>query len=66
MFLEIEIERIENGFIVTEDGRRRYYESMRNLVDCKIGEAMDGADRYFKEHDAAGAKRRLTFSVSEV
>jgi len=66
MNLELEIERIENGFIVTEDGRRRYYDSMRKLVDCKIGESMDDADRYFKEHDAVGETRKLTFSVSAV
>ena len=61
--LELIIERIENGFIVTEDGKRTYYNSLRKLVDCKIGEEMDCADRYFKEHAATGEVRKLTFSV---
>ena len=66
MNLELEIERIENGFIVTENRKRRYYACMRDLVDCKIGEAMDDADRYFIEHDAVGEIRKLSFSVIAV
>ena len=66
MDLDVTIERIENGFIVTEGERHRYYASMRDLVDQRIGEPMDSADRHFREHDMVGAVRRLIFRVEAV
>lgn len=67
MNIDVEIERIENGFIVTDrNNRKKFFSTMRQFVDCQICAAIDCADEYFCEHDLYGAKRRLIFAVTIV
>lgn len=63
MDLDITIERILNGFIVTDGGSSIYYDSMRSIVERYICSSADIADKYFNEHDAEGETRRLTFRI---
>jgi hypothetical protein len=70
MIVDVEIERIRNGFIVREKENgtevSTYYQSMHDFVALKILDPQKELDRYFKEHKTDGEKRRLTFSIGNL
>ncbi len=66
MELELKIERIQNGFIVTEEGKRFYYDSLKRMIDFKIGEAMIELIRNFDAPDAVCKEAQLKFSLKSI
>lgn len=56
--LSVNIERIDNGFIVTGDNpkNRTYYESLAEFVSATILEAARTEDDFFNTHDANGTE----------
>lgn len=64
--IDVEIERIENGFIITNgENRKQYYSSMREFCNYHICEIIDKADKDFREHDSYGEKIRLIFAMRD-
>lgn len=70
MKVNADIERIENGFIVTTVANglysKSYYRTLREFINMTIGEMMDDQDLMFKEHETEGEKRTLQFSFTDV
>jgi hypothetical protein len=57
--IEVHVERISNGFIVTGNDStktKRYFPSMEDFVKSEILEAAKEEDRYFREYAADGVE----------
>ncbi|SEQ48059.1 hypothetical protein SAMN03080615_01617 [Amphritea atlantica] len=66
MEIDVQIERISNGFIVTGNDSTRtkqYYPSMESFVEDWVIDPIKDADKYFKEHNADGEIRRFKLKV---
>lgn len=63
---DVEIERISNGYIVTnsQDNVKRFYPSLVEFYQCIFDDRMKEKDIYYREHDADGEK--ITFKASMV
>ena len=69
MEIDVQIERIDNGFIVTANDStksKRFYPSMEAFAESQIIEPLRDADKYFKEHAACGELRKLTLRIDDV
>ena len=64
MNINIKIERITNGFLVTElnDPKKTYYESLTLIINAYVIEEIVGLDKMHKEHDTVG--EQYSFNVS--
>ncbi len=61
--IDVHIERIQNGYIVTENDStncRRYYSSLESFVKLAMLDLAKEEDRYFSEHDTNGHQRHAT------
>lgn len=68
MEIDVEIERISNGFIVTGNDStktKEYFPSIEKFVESRVIEPMQDEDKYFREHNSDGERRRfkLRFEV---
>lgn len=61
MDFRICIERIDNGFIVTSDGKKRFYESIAKIVECHITEEIREEDKRHSELDTYGENYSMEF-----
>lgn len=66
--IDVRIERIQNGYIVTENDStrcRRYFPSLVSFVESGMVEAAKKEDKYFNEHYADGAQFNMRAVSSE-
>jgi len=66
--IDVEIERISNGYIVTNNDdscTKQYYSTLVEFSKSQFEEYMADQDRYFKEHDADGSKLIFKASLTE-
>lgn len=53
MEIDVSIERIDNGYIVTDnstDAGRSYYRSLEDFVNCRVIEDLKEKDKSIREH----------------
>lgn len=68
MNINIEIERIANGFIVkhNDEHSKVYYTSLVNIVEQHIMEDIREEDGIHRSHETEGSKYILKFSLESV
>lgn len=69
MEIDVEIERISNGFIVTghdSTKTKEYFPTMEKFVESRVIEPIQDADKYFREHDSDGERRRFKLRIEAV
>lgn len=65
--IDVTIERIENGFLVTgNDGSKskRYFPSLEKFVESEMLEAAKEEDKFYREHDSSGTLFSLRAETS--
>ena len=66
--IDVHIERIQNGFIVTGNDStkvRRYFPSLQAFVESEMLELAKDEDKYFREHNTDGIEFNVRASSSE-
>lgn len=69
MEIDVEIERISNGFIVTgndSSGTKEYFSSIEKFIECRVIDPVKEIDKYYREHATQGEKQRLKLTIEEV
>ncbi len=67
MEIDIDIERISNGFIVTGNDETRvktFYPTVEKIIESLIVEDIRLIDKSFRESHSHGEKRHLTFNLN--
>ena len=67
--IDVKIERISNGYIVTDNDStkvKRYYSSLADFCELQFNEYMQEKDKMFREYDADGTQLVFTAKLDEL
>ena len=69
MEIDVEIERISNGFIVTgkdSSNSKEYFPTLEKYLEARLMEQVKEIDKYHREHNTDGETQILKFSLEEI
>jgi len=66
MDIDIELERISNGFIATHCGVKEYYKSISDFVENNTSEEITKLDNMHRTHETGGNRFVVKISIKDL